>query len=107
MGQQNIDITIADRTLKIACPTGQESALLASAEELNDRLKLASSSKKVSTTEQTLLMTALNLTHDLLAAQAQIIQERKTYQSKINLLKSTIERAMKESKENSPEKVEK
>jgi len=99
MGQQHLEITIADRTLKIACPTGQESSLLAAADELNARILKSNSSTMITTPEQSLLMTALNLSNDLLAAQTQIARERKAYQSKINLLKSTIERAMLENKE--------
>jgi cell division protein ZapA len=99
MSQQHLEITIADRTLKIACPVGQESALLAATAELNTRISEANTSTMITTPEQSLLMTALNLTHDLIAAQEQIRHERKAYQSKINLLKSTIERAMLENKE--------
>ncbi len=99
MGQQHLEITIADRALKIACPTGQESALIAAADELNTRIIKSNTSTMVTTPEQSLLMTALNLSHDLIAAQDQIRRERKAYQSKINLLKSTIERAMLENKE--------
>ncbi|MCJ8321846.1 MAG: cell division protein ZapA [Colwellia sp.] len=99
MGQQHLEITIADRTLKISCPSGQESALLGAADELNSRIIKSNSCTMITTPEQSLLMTALNLSNELLAAQAQIARERKAYQSKINLLKSTIERAMFESKE--------
>ena len=99
MGQQHLEITIADRTLKISCPSGQESALIAAAEELNARISQANTSRMITTSEQSLLMTALNLSNDLLTAQTQIARERKAYQSKINLLKSTIERAMLENQE--------
>jgi cell division protein ZapA len=99
MSQQHLEITIADRTLKVACPTGQESALIAAAGELNTRILKANTSTMITTPEQSLLMTAVNLSHDLIAAQEQIRHERKAYQSKINLLKSTIERAMLESRE--------
>ncbi len=99
MSQQHLEISIADRTLKIACPAGQESALIAAADELNSRILKSNNSSMINTPEQSLLMTALNLTNDLLSAQEQIRRERKAYQSKINLLKSTIERAMLEHKE--------
>ena len=99
MSLQHLEITIADRTLKIACPAGQESALLAAAEELNARILKANTSTMITKPEQSLLMTALNLSNDLLTTQEQLMRERKAYQSKINLLKSTIERAMLENKE--------
>ena len=99
MSQQHLEITIADRTLKIACPSGQESALLAATAELNSHILEANTSAMITTPEQSLLMTALNLTNDLITAQEQLRHERRAYQSKINLLKSTIERAMLENKE--------
>ena len=99
MSQQHLEVTIADRILKIACPIGQESALIAAAAELNTRILNANTSTMLTTPEQSLLMTALNLSHELLAAQEQLKEQRKTYQSKINLLKSTIEQAMLDNRE--------
>ncbi len=94
MEQRTVEIDIVDRKLKKACPTGQETALLSAARELTLRLTKASESKVVSTPEQTLLMTALNLANDLLKAQQQLKIEQKDNQQKIELLQSTIEQAL-------------
>ena len=94
MAQRTVEIDIVDRKLKIACPTGQETALLSAARELSTRLTKASESKVVSTPEQTLLMTALNLANDLLKAQQQLKAEQIDNQNKIELLQSTIEQAL-------------
>ena len=68
--------------LKIACPAGEESALIYAAEELNKRLVEAKNSTVITTPEQMLLMTALNLSYDLLKTKEQLLQERKENQSK-------------------------
>ena len=45
MAQRTVEITVADRKLKVACPIGQESALLSAAAELSERLSKANNSK--------------------------------------------------------------
>ncbi len=94
MAQRTVEITVTDRKLKVACPIGQESALLSSAAELSERLEKANSTKSIATPEQALLMTALNLTNELLKAQQQLKTEQEENKEKIALLQSTIEQAL-------------
>jgi cell division protein ZapA len=94
MTQRTVEINVVDRKLKVACPIGQESALLGAAAELSERLSTASKIKSIATPEQALLMTALNLAHDLLAAKEQLKTEQKLNKQKIALLQSTIEQAL-------------
>ncbi|AAZ28559.1 cell division protein ZapA [Colwellia psychrerythraea] len=98
MSQRTVEINIVDRKLKIACPIGQETALLSAAQVLSDRLIKAGASKVISTPEQTLVMTALNLANDLLKAQQQLKIEQEDNQQKIMLLQSTIEQALSHTK---------
>ncbi|MBU2869421.1 cell division protein ZapA [Colwellia sp. E2M01] len=98
MSQRTVEINIVDRKLKVACPIGQETALLTAAQELSDRLKKASNSKVISTPEQSLLMTALNLANDLIKTQQQLKVEQQENQQKIALLQSTIEQALSPTK---------
>jgi cell division protein ZapA len=98
MPQRTVEVNIADRKLKIACPIGQETALLSAAQELSDRLTKACASKTISTPEQTLLMTALNLANDLLRTQQQLKVKQQDNQEKIALLQSTIEQAISPTK---------
>ena len=74
MAQRTVEINIVDRKLKVACPIGQETALLSAAQELSARLAKAGASKTISTPEQTLLMTALNLSNDLLQTQQKLME---------------------------------
>ena len=94
MAQRTVEINIVDRKLKVACPIGQETALLSAAQELSNRLTKARACKTISTPEQTLLMTALNLANDLLQTQQLLKIEQQENQSKIALLQSTIEQAI-------------
>ncbi|XQW83923.1 cell division protein ZapA [Thalassotalea piscium] len=95
MSQHSVTIEIADRRMKIACPKGQESALLQAAQEVNERLTLVKQqSSTTKTPEQSLLMTALNLANDLLKSQQQQAQEKIVMQNQIDLLQSTIKQAV-------------
>lgn len=95
MSQHSVTIEIADRRMKIACPKGQESALLQAAQEVTERLALVQQqSSTTKTPEQSLLMTALNLANDLLKSQQQQAQEKLAMQNQIDLLQSTIKNAM-------------
>lgn len=76
MSQHSVTIEIADRRIKIACPQGQESALLQAAQEVNDRLSLVKQNAGTTKTpEQNLLMTALNLANDLLKTNINTIKK--------------------------------
>lgn len=94
MTQRTVEINVLERKLKVACPIGQESALLGAAAELSDRLTKTNASKSISSPEQALLMTALNLANDLLVAKQQLKNSQKENKQKIALLQSTIEQAL-------------
>lgn len=95
MSQHNVTIEVANRRLKVACPKGQESALLLAADEVNQRINKDNKKSNTSKTpEQMMLMTALNLANDLLTQQQTFEQERQAMQSKIDLLQATIEQAV-------------
>lgn len=99
MSQHTVTINVADRKLKIACPKGQETALLSAAQEVTNRLALTKQKNSLTNTpEQALLMTALNLANDLLVLQKSSKAEKQSAQSKIELLQATIEQALGDSK---------
>ena len=94
MNQRTVEINIIDRKLKVACPIGQESALISAAAELTLRLTNANNSKSIASPEQAILMTALNLTNELLATKQKLKAEQQENKTKVALLQSTIEQAM-------------
>ncbi len=94
MSHRTVEINIIDRKLKVSCPIGKESALLSAAAELSERLKNANSSKSIASPDQALLMTALNLTNELLASEQKLKTEQQENKRRIALLQSTIEQAI-------------
>lgn len=95
MSQHTVTIDISGRKLKIACPVGEESALICAAAEVTLRINEANKKNKATNTpEQAMLMTALNLANDLLATREQMAREKLETQNKIQLLQSTIEQAI-------------
>ncbi|GHE85849.1 cell division protein ZapA [Thalassotalea profundi] len=99
MSQHSVTIDIANRRMKIACPKGQETSLLQAAQEVNERLaKVQQQSNTTKTPEQNLLMTALNLANDLLISQQKQAQEKIAMQNQIDLLQSTIQKAVGQNK---------
>ncbi len=101
MSKHHVSIEIANRRLKVACPKGQETALLLAADEVNQRLNKDSKKNTASKSpEQMMVMTALNLANDLLASKQKLAQQRKIMQTKIDLLQTTIEQAVNTEQQN-------
>lgn len=95
MSQNTVTINVANKSFKIACPVGEESALLAAAHELTARFNTINEKASASTSaEQSMMMAALNLSYDLLNLKKSAEKEKITLQSKIELLQSTIEQAL-------------
>ena len=95
MGQHLVSIEVAGRRLKIACPHGQESALLLAAKEVNSRIEQCQNQgKAIKTAEQSMLMVALNLVNELQLKEKQFDEEKQKMQGQIDLLQDTIEQAV-------------
>jgi cell division protein ZapA len=61
-----INITILDKEYRIACPSGEQSSLLASAEYLDNRMREIRENGKVIGSEKIAVLAALNIAHELL-----------------------------------------
>ena len=61
-----INITILDKEYKIACPSGEQSALLTSAEYLDSKMREVRDSGSIIGSERIAVITALNIAHELL-----------------------------------------
>lgn len=95
MSQHTVTINVANKSFKIACPVGEESALLAAAQELNVRFNtINDKTAATSSSEQSMMMAALNLSYDLLQAKEAAAKEKAALESKIELLQETIEQAL-------------
>lgn len=61
-----INISILDKEYKIACPSGEQSSLIASAEYLDGKMREIKDSGNIMGAERIAVITALNITHELL-----------------------------------------
>jgi cell division protein ZapA len=65
---QPINISILDKDYKVACPPGEQSALLESAKFLDSKMREVRDSGKIIGSERIAVITALNMANDLLRA---------------------------------------
>ena len=61
-----ISVSILDKDYKVACPTGEQPALLASAKYLDSKMREVRDSGSLMGAERVAVITALNITNDLL-----------------------------------------
>ena len=66
-----INITILDKEYKIACPSGEQSALLESAEYLDNKMREVRDGGSIIGSERIAVITALNIAHELLNSNQQ------------------------------------
>ncbi len=66
-----INISILDKEYKIACPSGEQPALLASAEYLDSKMREVRDSGSIIGSERIAVITALNIAHELLNSSQQ------------------------------------
>lgn len=62
----NISVKILDKDFQVACPEGQEDALMRSAKHLDQQMRQIRAGGKVIGLERIAVMAALNLSHELL-----------------------------------------
>jgi len=67
---QPINISILDKDYKVACPPGEQSALLESARFLDSKMREIRDSGKIIGTDRVAVMAALNIAHELLDQKA-------------------------------------
>ncbi len=63
---QPINISILDKDYKVACPPGEQSALLESAKFLDSKMREVRDSGNIVGSERIAVITALNMANDLL-----------------------------------------
>jgi len=65
---QELSITLLDKTLTVACPPGQAAALLESADLLNKQMQKVQAKKPTLSLLNIALLSALNISHELLTS---------------------------------------
>ena len=87
----HVSVRILEKEYQVACPAGERTALLDSAEILNNRMREIRDSGKVVGLDRIAVMAALNMANELLAAQKkeQVIDD--TVGNRIRVLSDRVE----------------
>lgn len=104
MSGQIVDITLLERSYRVMCPDGQESALREAARQLDERLNETRAATKLTNIEQIAVMTALNLCHEWMQEKSEQAEKMAALEDKVSLLQATIEKAIGDPKGKSPSK---
>ena len=89
----NVELTILDRTYKLACETAQADGLKAAARHVDSKLREARSAMPRIETERLAVMVALQLCQDLMAANT-TLQAQKSCERLIAQMINDVETAI-------------
>src|SRR5690349_9643947 len=93
-GARAIEVTILDRTLKIACREDEKADLLRAVEVLDAKMREIRGQSKVLSVERVAIMAALNIAHDLLLAQRASGFDTEAFQRRMKSMAEAIDQAM-------------
>ncbi|MFT5219581.1 MAG: cell division protein ZapA [Planctomycetota bacterium] len=91
---QPINISILDKDYKVACPPGEQSALLESAKFLDTKMREIRDSGTIMGSERIAVITALNLANDLLHSSGVDKQIGRELPPRLKDLENKITRAL-------------
>jgi cell division protein ZapA len=94
-----INISILDKDYKIACPSGEQPALLASAEYLDSKMREVRDSGSIIGSERIAVITALNIAHELLSSNQQSDKLDKDLTPRLKNLESKITDALQKARQ--------
>jgi cell division protein ZapA len=94
-----INISILDKEYKIACPAGEQSALLASAEYLDSKMREVRENGGIIGSERIAVITALNIAHELLNSSQQKSNLEKSLPPRLKNLESKISEALQRARQ--------
>ena len=101
-----LTINLLGREFRVACPEGEERALLATVEFVNRKLKEVRDVGKVAGNERIALMTALNVAHEFLSqpkspsANVGTTVDTSAFKRRIVAMQETVESALSADQEN-------
>ena len=91
---QAVTVKIMGKEYKVACPKGEQQALIASAKEVDTRMRNIRKSGKVLNTDRIGVLVALNLAHELLSTQLQVANIDDNVLERIDQLQDRIHQTM-------------
>ena len=90
-----VSISILDRKYQFACSPDQRKALIAAAQNLDERMKEIRESGRLMSLERIALQAALNLSDELLKIQQESNVRKERIDSKIRMLADRLDNALK------------
>lgn len=96
---QPISISILDKDYKVACPVGEQPALLASAKYLDTKMREVRDSGSIIGSERIAVITALNIANELLNSSSESIDVDEEISPRLKNLESKISRVLQEARQ--------
>lgn len=91
---RSLDVTIMGRDFRIACPEGEEEALLEAVDYLDRKMNDIRLGGKIAGTEKIAVMAALNIAHELLSSRLPGGFDIGEYKRRMGSMQSRIEQAL-------------
>ena len=89
-----IEVTVLDRTLKIACKEDEKADLLNAVEYLDAKMREIKANSKALSVERVAIMAALNIAHELLSAQRASGFDSEAFERRMKTMAEAIDEAM-------------
>ena len=96
---QPINISILDKEYKVACPVGEQSALLESAKYLDGKMREVRDSGSIIGSERIAVITALNIANELLNTGTRSQHMGKEISPRLRNLESKITRVLEQARQ--------
>ncbi len=94
-----ISVSILDKDYKVACPSGEQPALLASAEYLDSKMREVRDSGNIIGSEKVAVITALNITNDFLKSSQVEKELGEKLPPRLKSLESKISKALEQARQ--------
>ncbi len=96
---QPINISILDKDYKVACPTGEQSALLESAKYLDGKMREVRDGGSIIGAERIAVITALNIANELLNASSEKVDIESKITPRLKSLESKISQVLQQARQ--------
>ena len=96
---KTLTISIMNKEFQVACPEGEEEALQRAARYLSEQMQEIRQSGKVVGMDRIAIMTALNMSHELLSGQSKVQTSQDYAKLRIRALNDRLENAISDGKQ--------
>ena len=93
---RSLDVNIMGREFRVACPEGEEQALLDAVDYLDKKMNVIREGGKIVGVEKIAIMAALNISHELLSARLPGGFDIGEFKRRMGSMQAQIEQAMSE-----------